>query len=224
MHRAALAIILIGCARTPVPKEPSERALYSDLERQVTVAAATGWGVDRIEVDELLESALDSVCRVDALGRRGLRAWLDEQIALRGGDVVAVWRAHGKDLGAVKDMLVMHLPFPGRPFGHPTQLGGSPDDIARDCQRAHELGAAGVDLLAYRAIEADPLELVRAARRATPGVLLVAGGVGSAAQVRALAEAGADAFTVGSAAFDLSFAPGRASLSEQLQAVLDACA
>ena len=118
---------------------------------------------------------------------------------------------------------VQYLPFPGRPFGHPTQLGGSPDDIARDCRRFRALGVAGVDLLAYRATEARPLELVRAARQAIEGgTLLVAGGVSSREQVQALADAGVDAFTVGSAVFDGSFAPDVGSLRSQLQAVLDA--
>lgn len=119
---------------------------------------------------------------------------------------------------------VQYLPFPGQPFGHPTQLRGSPDDVARDCRRYRALGAAGVDLLAYRASEAEPLELVRAARHAFDGTLLVAGGVASPAQVRALAAAGVDAFTVGSAVFDGSFAPHVGSLRSQLKAVLDACA
>ena len=118
-----------------------------------------------------------------------------------------------------------YLPFPGEPFGHPTKLRGSAEAIERDCRRARERGAAGCDLLAHRTVEADPIELVRAARRGIgDGVLLVAGGVASPAHVRALAEAGADAFTVGSAAFDGSFAPAAgSSLRAQLGAVLDAC-
>ncbi|MEJ7596436.1 MAG: hypothetical protein WKG01_00890 [Kofleriaceae bacterium] len=118
---------------------------------------------------------------------------------------------------------VHYLPFPGRPFGHPTQLAGTAAEIAADCRRFQDLGCAGVDLLAYRATEADPLELVRAARAATDGYLLVAGAVSDASRVRALADAGADAFTVGSAAFDGSFSPGSGSLHAQLRAVLDAC-
>ncbi|MCB9562530.1 MAG: hypothetical protein H6708_19165 [Kofleriaceae bacterium] len=118
---------------------------------------------------------------------------------------------------------VAYLPFPGRPFDHPTRLGGSAADVEADCARFAARGCAGVDLLAYRATEAAPLELVRAARAATPGVLLVAGGVGRAEQVRALADAGVDAFTVGTAAFDGSFAPHLGSLRSQLRAVLDAC-
>lgn len=118
---------------------------------------------------------------------------------------------------------VQYLPFPGRPFGHPTQLAGSAATIADDCRRFRERGAAGVDLLAYRATESDPLDLVRAAREATDGTLLVAGGVSSPRQISALAAAGVDAFTVGSAVFDGSFAPHVGSLRSQLRAVLDAC-
>jgi len=119
---------------------------------------------------------------------------------------------------------VRYLPFPGRPFEHPTKLAGTPAQIEDDCRRFQAMGCAGVDLLAYRATEADPLELVRAARRGTDGVLLVAGSVQRPEQIRDLAAAGADAFTIGSAAFDGSFAPRMGSLRSQLRSVLDACA
>lgn len=116
-----------------------------------------------------------------------------------------------------------YMPFPGKPFGHPTKLGGSAADVEADCKAAAAAGAVGVDLLAYRATEADPLELVRAARRGTPGTLLVAGAVSTPAQIRALAAERVDAFTVGSAVFDGSFVPHLGSLRSQLKAVLDAC-
>jgi uncharacterized protein related to proFAR isomerase len=118
---------------------------------------------------------------------------------------------------------VSYLPFPGRPFEHPTKLAGSPAQVEDDCRRFQAMGCAGVDLLAYRATEADPLELVRAARRGTGGILLVAGSVHTPAQIRDLAAAGADAFTIGSAAFDGSFSPRVGALRSQLRAVLDAC-
>ena len=118
---------------------------------------------------------------------------------------------------------VRYLPFPGRPFEHPTKLAGSPVEVQDDCRRFEGMGCAGVDLLAYRATEADPLELVRAARRGSDGMLLVAGSVNTPAQIRDLAAAGADAFTIGSAVFDGSFAPRLGSLRSQLKAVLDAC-
>lgn len=116
-----------------------------------------------------------------------------------------------------------YLPFPGRPHDHPTKLGGTPAQIADDTKRARAKGCAGVDLLAYRATEADPIELVKAARAASDGILLVAGAVKNVAQIEALAAAGADSFTVGSAVLDGSFVPHFGSLRSQLQAVLDAC-
>jgi len=125
-------------------------------------------------------------------------------------------------LGILAGSSVAYLPFPGRPFDHPTKLGGTAQQIEDDTRAFRAKGCAGVDLLAYRATEADPIELVKAARRASDGILLVAGAVKNAAQIRALADAGADSFTVGSAALDGSFAPRRGSLRSQLQAVLDA--
>src|SRR5207342_441585 len=85
----------------------------------------------------------------------------------------------GQDIAFAQDNLkalkVGYYPFPGRPEGHPTRLGGTPETVEADCRRFAALGCAGVDLLAYRATEADPLALVRAARTATPGQVIVAG-------------------------------------------------
>ena len=134
----------------------------------------------------------------------------------------------GTDVEPILDILagsrVAYYPFPGRPDGHPTRLGGTPETVAADCRRFARLGCAGVDLLAYRATEADPLDLVRAARAATPGHVIVAGSVDSPARIRALREAGADALTIGSAAFDGSFSPRKGLLRSQLLDILDACA
>jgi pentose-5-phosphate-3-epimerase len=86
------------------------------------------------------------------------------------------------------------------------------------------MGCGGVDLLAYRATEADPLDLVRAARAAWPGgKLIVAGSVNSTQRIHALAAAGADAFTIGSAVFEGAFSPAKGSLRAQIVDVLEAC-
>jgi hypothetical protein len=104
-RHVAIVVLLAACSRTPAPKDPTERALYLDLERQVTVKAATGWGIDKLAIDGMLDSALDSVCRVDALGRRGLRQWLDNEIVRLGGPVEDAWRKRGKKLSKVDDLL-----------------------------------------------------------------------------------------------------------------------
>lgn len=116
---------------------------------------------------------------------------------------------------------IEYLPFPGLPVGHPTVLGGDPDLVERQCKEFDRLGCSGVDLLAYRATAADPIDLVRAARRGTSGYLVVAGSVSTVEQIEHLRAAGADAFTIGSAIFDGSFSPRKGHIVSQLRDVLD---
>ncbi|MEP7046664.1 MAG: hypothetical protein ABI949_08300 [Ilumatobacteraceae bacterium] len=115
-----------------------------------------------------------------------------------------------------------YLPFPGVPVGHPTHLGGDAELVERQCREFEGRGCAGVDLLAYRATEADALDLVRAARRGMDGYLVVAGSVSTATQIDDLRDAGADAFTIGSAVFDGSFSPDKGHIVSRLRDVLDA--
>ncbi|MFD4370571.1 HisA/HisF-related TIM barrel protein [Streptomyces sp. NPDC058486] len=150
------------------------------------------------------DAALASVRTAAELGVDWLMGgtWIDETLRLLDGTSVR------------------YLPFAGEPLGHPTRLAGDPDRIADDCRRAEAAGCAGVDLLAYRATDADPLDLVRAARAATTGRLVVAGSISTTDQIQALASAGADAFTIGSAAFDGSLQPHAGTIRSQLAPVV----
>lgn len=111
---------------------------------------------------------------------------------------------------------IQYFPFPGRPIGHPTVLDGTADDVAADARRFQEMGCAGVDLLAYRTSRGDPLALVRAARSAIDGELIVAGSIRSGDQVRELARAGVEGFTVGSAIFAGELDPHAGTMRSQL--------
>lgn len=114
-----------------------------------------------------------------------------------------------------------YFPFPGKPIGHPTKLGGSAANVEDDCRRIMESGCAGADLLAYRATEAEPLALVKAARRGLgSGYLIVAGSITTPERIRAIADAGADAFTIGTAVFEGSYSPRKGSILSQLADVL----
>jgi hypothetical protein len=152
------------------------------------------------------DSARQSACAARRLG-------VDR--VLGGGDASAV-------LGELAGTGIEYFPFAGRPQGHPTELLGSPDEIAADCRRADALGCAGVDLLAFRSLSVSPLDLVRAARKALGGKLIVAGSVGSRACVRELDALGVDAFTIGTALFERRFVPGEPSLRAQVAAALAA--
>lgn len=172
---------------------------------------------DRMKADgrtthmEVVSTDRDSALRSAEIGVR-----LGVDCLLGGTQVDAV-------LSIVKGSETGYYPFPGVPVGHPTRLGGSPDRIEGDTRAMVAKGCAGVDLLAYRATEADPLDLVRAARRGTDRTVVVAGSINSADRIRAVADAGADLFTIGTAALDGSFAPRVGLLANQLNRILDAC-
>ncbi len=132
----------------------------------------------------------------------------------------------GFEVAATLELLagsdIAYYPFPGTPEGHPTRLRGGPEQVAADCRRMEQAGCAGADLLAYRALDADPLALVEAARAALSGQLIVAGGIDTPARLRALAKAGVDAFTIGTAAFDGSFSSNKTGLRAQIEDILAA--
>lgn len=115
---------------------------------------------------------------------------------------------------------IHYFPFAGQPVDHPTRLKGQPEEIAADCCRILKAGAAGVDLLAYRAEDAAPLALVRAARAALGyAPLIVAGNVDRLRRIRDLKAAGADAFTIGTAIFENTLDPQQPGLTEQIKQV-----
>ncbi len=105
--RLVVVVVLAACTRTPAPQEPSPKALFRDLERIVTVNAATGWGVDRVEVENLLKASLDSVCRTEPLARRQLRSFIDGELQRLGAPVEVAYRARGEKLSNVEDLLLV---------------------------------------------------------------------------------------------------------------------
>ena len=134
----------------------------------------------------------------------------------------------GTDVKRITDILAgthtAYYPFPGFPAGHPTRLGGSPEDVTVHCETFRAAGCAGADLLAFRATQADPLDLVRAARKGLgDGYLIVAGSITSRERIKAVAAAGADAFTIGTAVFDGSYNPRKGSILSQLGTVIADC-
>jgi hypothetical protein len=178
--------------------------VLDQLNRRIKTAGATSY----LEVVSL------STADAASAARRAREIGVD---CLLGGTDMAAMRA------AVSGSAICCFPFVGRPEGHPTTLRGDRARIAEDCRRSDALGCTGIDLLAYRAIDSDPLDLVREARATLKGRLIVAGSIDSPDHIAALAEAGVDAFTIGSALFSRGFLPGEPSLRGQLAAVLAAC-
>jgi hypothetical protein len=89
-----VSMFATGCAT--LPSEPVERALYIDLTKSVQLSEDSGWGIDRIELEEQAENAMRSACQVDPARRAALAAWLDGQLALAGGPSEPRYRATGE--------------------------------------------------------------------------------------------------------------------------------
>lgn len=99
-------LALAACARHLPPERPAA-SLYRDLERVVTLAEATGWHIDRIEVEKLQSEALQSTCRVPEVDRARLVAWLDREIERAGGPVERAYQARGRDVDQVERLLTL---------------------------------------------------------------------------------------------------------------------
>ncbi len=69
------------------------------------MSAAGGWGADRLELQALLRDGLESVCRATPERRLELLGWLEARTRALGGPVEEAWKAHGKDLGAVSELV-----------------------------------------------------------------------------------------------------------------------
>ena len=115
---------------------------------------------------------------------------------------------------------IRFFPYVGKVVGHPCLLRGTIEEIAEDARRAEELGVDGINLLAYR-YDGDVDTLVEAVVATVSVPVIAAGSVDSVERIRALADRGVWAFTIGTAALDGELVPG-APLEEQLRSVLDA--
>jgi hypothetical protein len=117
---------------------------------------------------------------------------------------------------------IRYCPFGGTVTGHPSVLTGDIEAIAADAARMTALdGVHGLDLLAYRHADADPVALTRAVVEAADGPVIAAGSVASLGQIAELEAAGAWGFTIGGAIFDRRL-PGGPSVAGQVEAVLAA--
>ena len=112
------------------------------------------------------------------------------------------------------------FPYIGSIVGHPCLLRGSIHDIVEDAKRVEQLGVDGINLLAYR-YDGDVPELVRSVSAATSLPLICAGSVDSIERIETLRDLGVWAFTIGTAALDGVFVPGKA-LDDQLRLTMAA--
>jgi hypothetical protein len=103
---AAFAVLALAL---PAKAEPSadqqaHEALISDLERLVEIQQAGSWRIDRYEIEDMMPSALMTVCKIPATVRARAIAYYDRRIREEGGPLEAAW-ARDKDLSTHKTLL-----------------------------------------------------------------------------------------------------------------------
>jgi hypothetical protein len=104
---------------------------------------------------------------------------------------------------------IKYFPFCGDVGGSPIELTGTPEDVVNDASRLRELGADGVDLVAYRYTSGDPVELAKLVVYQLGGEnLIIAGSITSVDRIQRMHEIGPFGYTIGGALFEGAFKPG----------------
>jgi hypothetical protein len=170
--------------------------------------------VHRIRADER-KAVLEIVSTDAAAELNSVRAGLD-----LGVDLLMGGTQPDAALPLIGDAPVRYFPFPGTVVGHPSVLEGTVESISESARALTARdGVDGLDLLAYR-WRGDVPALVRQVVKASTGLVVVAGSIVNAAQIRIVMGAGAWGFTIGGAVFDRVLVPG-GSLRGQVDWALD---
>jgi len=117
-----------------------------------------------------------------------------------------------------KNSKIKFFPYIGKVVGHPCLLRGTVEEIVDDAKRTENLGADGINLLAYR-YDGDIHKLVTSVQSAVDIPLIVAGNVDSFERIREMKRLELWAFTIGGAILEKRFLPGKSEV-EQVKAVL----
>jgi hypothetical protein len=107
----------------------------------------------------------------------------------------------------LKDKSIRYYPFVGDVGGHPVQMKGTMQEILNDCKRLEQAGVNGLDLVAYRYVDGDPVELARRVVAESGTEVIIAGSISSEKRIGIMNEINPFAFTMGSALFDRLFVP-----------------
>jgi 4-hydroxythreonine-4-phosphate dehydrogenase len=145
--------------------------------------------------------------------------------ARAGADAGVDYLLGGTQVDRVTELIagrqVRYFPFAGSVSGHPATLHGGAEEIAAHAAAlVARDGVDGVDLLAFRHPD-DPEGVIAATVAALDAPVIVAGSIDTPDRARRVARLGAWGLTVGTAIFAGSFAPGAASVREQVELLVD---
>lgn len=124
----------------------------------------------------------------------------------------------GETLKAIQGSGIKYFPYVGTVEGHPCVLKGSVEEVVNDARRVAELGADGVNLLAYRYV-GDPERLIKAVKKGISLPIIIAGNVDSEEKIMKVKELDVWGFTIGGAVVEKKLLP-KGSVKDQVTYVL----
>lgn len=100
-----------------------------------------------------------------------------------------------------------YFPFVGNVSGSPVKLEGSISDILEECKQLEEAGVSGLDLVAYRYADGNPVDLAKQVVTSAEKKVIIAGSIADEERLKSVAEINPYAFTMGGALFEKKFDP-----------------
>ncbi|MED3724863.1 hypothetical protein [Priestia filamentosa] len=123
----------------------------------------------------------------------------------------------------IKDKNMKFYPFGGNVKADPIiTLEGEVEEIVADCEKLKQRGVDGVDLVAYRSQNVDPIELAKKVIQTVGNEnVIIAGSINSLERMQLMNEVGPLAYTMGGALFEGKFVEG-GSFRDNLEFVVQA--
>ena len=116
---------------------------------------------------------------------------------------------------------IKYMPFPGKIVGHPSVLEGTIDEITESAiSLSSNKHVYGLDLLSYR-FKGNVEKLIENVVNKSKVPIVSAGSIDSEERIKIVSDLKVWGFTIGSAIFDLKFANGSSSLTDQMEHVLE---
>lgn len=115
---------------------------------------------------------------------------------------------------------IKYYPFVGDVGGSPVSLKGTSEEIIANCADLESQGVNGLDLVAYRYVDGDPVELAKKVVAESKTDVIIAGSISSVDRIKVINEINPFAFTMGSALFDGLFVSG-GDFRKNLESVIE---
>jgi hypothetical protein len=119
----------------------------------------------------------------------------------------------------LKGRNIQYFPFVGSVSGSPSVLRGSSESMIREADELHQRNIPGVNVLAYRYANGNPVHLAETIVKSAKSKTVIAGSIDSVERIKTVKSINPWGFTMGSALFAQKFVK-EANVKQNLERVL----